>query len=125
MKKSRYNFGVLAKGKLKNKNYIYSGPYPLRIYRSEKIPGIGIDEELSNAIFTLKKNEVSKPIKSKTGYYIIKAISREDDRYADFDAVRDSIKNTIEKEKFIQAMDKEVAVLKKKYNVKIYSNLLE
>ena len=100
-------------------------PPTRRVYIDEDIPGIGKDKEFIKAAFSLKPGEISRPIKTKSGYHIVTLIFKKDDSYTNFEFVRDNIKKFLTKDKFIRLMDTEIADLKKKYNVKTYPELLE
>ena len=95
----KYKFEEIAGNMLNNIKYSYEIKSPLRVYKDEEIPRIGMNREFIKTAFSLKYYEISKPIKTRDGYYIIKLIGKEPDKYADLDAVRGAIKNTLEKEK--------------------------
>ncbi|OGL42730.1 MAG: hypothetical protein A2W05_09860 [Candidatus Schekmanbacteria bacterium RBG_16_38_10] len=121
----KYKFDEIAGKLLNNIKSSSEIKSPLRVYKDEEIPKVGMNREFIETAFSLKFNEISKPIKTRDGYYIIKLIGKEPGKYADLDAVRGAIKNTLEKEKFLKLMDEDVTALKSRYNVKTYPELLK
>ena len=121
----RYEFKEIARSKLSGIKSSYEVKSPSRVYKDEGMPKVGRNKEFIDIAFSLKFWEISKPIKTSDGYYIIKLIGKEPDKYVDLDAVKDTIKNTLERENFLKVMDEEIAALKSKYNVKIYPEMLK
>lgn len=120
-----YKFEEIIRNKLDGIKSSYGIKSPTRVYKDEGMPKIGMNKEFIDTAFSLKFWEISKPVKTIDGYYIIKLIGKEPDKYADLDAVKDTIKNTLERENFLKLMDEEITALKSKYNVKIYPELLK
>lgn len=52
-------------------------------------------KEISEAVATLKNNEISKPIQTKFGWHLIKVIDVRDAQSLPFEAVKESIKNQL------------------------------
>ena len=121
----KYKFEDIA-GKFSTHKFP-SGEYSptVHVYRDENVPGIGKNQEFIKAAFSLKPGEISSPVETKSGYHILTLIFKKDDSYTNLEFVRDTIKKTLMKEKFLGLMDTEIAGLKKKYNVKIYPELVE
>ncbi len=118
-------FEEIIRNKLNGIKSSYGVESPVRVYKDEGISKVGRNKEFIDTAFSLKFFEISKPVKTSDGYYIIKMIGKEPDKYADLDAVRGAIKNTLEKEKFLKLMDEYITALKSKYNVKTYPELLK
>ena len=55
------------------------------------IKGIGSNEEIDDAIFSLKSGEISEPVKSRMGWHIFKVEDRSDERYKSFEEVKGQI----------------------------------
>jgi len=54
-----------------------------------------LPDEIVDAVFKLKKNEVSKPIESTFGWHIVKLIEKKDRKEVKYDEVKNSFKNEI------------------------------
>ena len=54
-----------------------------------------LPDEIVNAVFKLKKNQISKPIKSTFGWHIVKLIEKKDRKEVTYDEVKNSFKNEI------------------------------
>ncbi len=54
-----------------------------------------LPDEIVKAVFNLKKNEISKPIKSTFGWHIVKLIEKKDRKEVTFNEVKNSFKNEI------------------------------
>lgn len=80
-------------------------------------------EEFSNAAFSMKKGEVSEPVKSDYGYHIIKVTGIKEAKEANYEDVKDEVKNA-----YVQAQVSEqgatwLASITEKY--KVENNLTE
>ncbi len=69
----------------------YSGtvPAPIHIVQS------GGQTELEKAAFSLKVGEISQPIRTRWGFYVLRLIEKNDKRVRAFAEVRDEIRNTL------------------------------
>ncbi len=54
-----------------------------------------LPDEIVNTVFNLKKNEISKPIKSTFGWHIVKLIEKKDRKEVTYNEVKNSFKNEI------------------------------
>jgi peptidyl-prolyl cis-trans isomerase C len=78
-------------------------------------------EEVVKTAFSMKVNEISKPIKleKENKYAIIKLVEKKPESYRSLDEVRESIKRQIESEKSRKAWESLIDSLWNKYNVRI------
>ncbi|SHG91788.1 peptidylprolyl isomerase [Tepidibacter thalassicus] len=75
--------------------------------------------EFEKAAFEMKKNEISKPIKTQFGYHIIKVYDKKEETIKPLSEVKDSIFNQILYRKQQIAYFEKIEKLKNKYEVKI------
>ena len=75
--------------------------------------------EFSQAAFALKKGEVSRPVKTAFGFHLIKVTDTKPEKQLDLKEATPRIRSTLENSRRKEAMDREMARLKKKYNVRI------
>ena len=71
------------------KTYSGSVPAPIHIVQS------GGQTELEKAAFALKVGEVSQPIRTRWGFYVLRLIEKNDKRVRSFAEVRDEIRKTL------------------------------
>lgn len=69
-------------------------------------------EDFANIAFILKKGEVSKPIKTKYGWHIIKIDDIRKTEIKEFDDVKDTVKNLLEEDLINNFMLKEISDVK-------------
>ncbi len=87
------------------------------IYKTSK------PENLVKTVFRLKKGAISNPIKiNDSTYYIVKVLDKKDKKVKKFDEVEKLIENSLKQGYQKKAYDKLILSLKKKYEVKVYSN---
>ncbi len=81
--------------------------------------------EYEAALEKLKKSgDISPVVKSQFGYHIIKLVNREKGKIPPFEEIKEELKEIYIKENQRKVFDKLLEDLKKKYNVKIYDELL-
>ena len=73
-----------------------------------------------DAVKSLKKNQITKPIRTPNGFYIVKLNKRVPFKEANVEDIRSQIRTQRRAEAFNQYLDK----IQKKYKVKISSNLI-
>lgn len=71
------------------KTYSGSVPAPIHIVQS------GGQTELEKAAFSLKVGEISQPIRTRWGFYVLRLIEKNDKRVRTFAEVRDEIRKTL------------------------------
>ncbi|MEI7637863.1 MAG: peptidylprolyl isomerase [Syntrophus sp. (in: bacteria)] len=75
--------------------------------------------EFSKAAFSMKKGEISQPVKTPFGFHIIKVTDIQEDKQMDLKESTPSIQSLLEKQRGKDVMEKELDRLKKKYKVSI------
>ncbi len=81
-------------------------------------------KEFADVAFTLKKGEVSAPIKTKFGYHIIEVVEIKEKSTRPLDEVRTSIENKITQEKKSRIFKEYVNGLKKKIKVVLHPDVI-
>jgi hypothetical protein len=79
----------------------------------------GIDEQLRDKIAAIKTVPSIETFEIGGKFWVINATSKEDPKYAEYDQLRDRIKEQLEQEKRVQAFTKDVEKLKGEYGVEI------
>ncbi len=79
-----------------------------------------LPENIEKAIFSLKPGEISKPIESEYGYYIVKLEKKIPAYTPPFNKIKDQVKEAYIREKEKEVLQKILKGLTKKYEVKIY-----
>ena len=103
------NFAALAKKYSKDPGSAQNGG-KLTVTKGQTVP------EFDKTTFELKKNELSKPVKTQYGYHIIQALSDiKPESKTPLAKVEPSIKRDLEKQQKDEAMTKWVADTKKEY----------
>ncbi|NOY38942.1 MAG: hypothetical protein GXO95_01505 [Nitrospirae bacterium] len=81
--------------------------------------------EFEKAVFSMKKGEVSEPVKTQFGYHIIKLTDLKKGEKADYDKVKESLSKKLLTEKRRAAFDSYIEKLKNSYNVEINEDKLK
>ncbi len=76
--------------------------------------------EFEKAAFEMKKDEISKPVKTQFGYHIIKLTDRKEPGISSLEEVKDKLKETILVNKQRKVYMDKVNQLKAKYQVEIF-----
>jgi len=74
-------------------------------------------KEFQDVAFNMKVGEVSKPVRTRFGYHIIKVTDKREDRKKTFDEVKDQIVKSLKNKKFFTERRKLLADLEKKAKV--------
>lgn len=74
-------------------------------------------KEFQDAAFAMKVDEVSKPIRTRFGYHIIKVTDKREDRKKSFDEVKEQIVKSLKNKKFFTERRKLLADLEKNAKV--------
>ena len=82
-------------------------------------------KEFSDVAFTLKKGEVSDPVKTQFGYHIIEVVEIKESGSTPLAEVRTNIENKLIQKKKSQVFQEYIASLKKKSNVVLYPEVIE
>ena len=81
--------------------------------------------EFNKAAFNLNKGEISDPVKTQFGYHIIKAVDRKNSGQKNFADVKEQLKKQLTEEKAEVLIADSKAELNKKFNVKLYEDVLK
>lgn len=75
--------------------------------------------EFNNAVKTLKKGDMSQPVKTEFGYHLIKVTDRKKGKNADISNIKEDIRRVLLQEKQKEILDKYLQDIKKMYKVEI------
>ena len=75
--------------------------------------------EFNNAVKTLKKGDMSQPVKTEFGYHIIKVTDRKKGTIADLSNIKEDIRRVLLQDKQKEILDKYLQDIKKMYKVEI------
>ncbi|MGD0883288.1 MAG: peptidylprolyl isomerase [Thermodesulfovibrionales bacterium] len=80
--------------------------------------------EFEKVAFTLKKGEMSKPVKTQYGYHIIKVTDRKEGTALEFDKIKDLLTQKLTSQKQKELFDSYVNTLKTSYKTEINKELV-
>jgi len=80
--------------------------------------------EFEKVAFTLKKGEISKPVKTQYGYHIIKVTDRKEGAALEFDKIKDLLAQKLTSQKQKELFDSYVNTLKNSYKPEINKELV-
>lgn len=80
-------------------------------------------QELEDAVFSLKKNEIAGPIKSLQGYHIVKAGERKSAGKTSFKDAKDKLKKRLQQERFSQLRKEVLDKQRKQVKIKLLIKL--
>ncbi|MEA3347434.1 MAG: peptidylprolyl isomerase [Pseudomonadota bacterium] len=82
-------------------------------------------KEFADAAFSLKKDEICTPVKTKFGYHIIQVTEIKEESTRPLDEVRTTIENKLTQEKKSQVFKEYVDGLKKKLKIVLHPDVIE
>lgn len=95
------------------------------LYRGGYVKGVGQDADFTNAVFDLNTGEISKPIKSRKGWHIVRVDEKEDEAVKPLMDVEDQIRQKLLTDMKEEYLEKQFQDLEKKYNTKIFEDRIE
>lgn len=96
------------------------------VSRDGYIPGIGRDNDMMRALFSVKAgNAVSEPFKSEKGYHVFFVREKKTERQKDFSEVRQEVYRALRAEKEKEVQKQLLETLKERYDVVIHASELE
>ncbi|MCD4655655.1 peptidylprolyl isomerase [bacterium] len=99
-----------------NLGYLYKGGY---------IRGVGKDVEFETAVFELAENTVSRPLKSRKGWHIVRVDEKEDEAIKSLVEVEDQIRQKLVREKKEQFLEAKFEELQKMYQTQVFKDRLK
>ena len=109
------DFSELAR-RFSDDRYRIKGGYLGEIHRGR------LDREVEDVAFALSKGQVSAPIKTSTGYSVIKVLDRNESRQLAFTEVRDKLRADLQKKKQAENRDNWIKRLKASAKIEILTD---
>jgi len=94
------------------------------LYRGGYVKGVGQDAEFTRAVFELEEGDISKPIKSRKGWHIVRVDEKEEEAVKPLIDVEDQIRQKLLTQMKEEYLEKRFEELEKKYNATIYEDRL-
>ncbi len=82
-----------------------------------------LPKEIEATAFTLKKGEISPPIKTEHGFSIIKLLDKKEARQLTFNEIKNKLKSELEKKRIAQAKKGWITNLKAQAKIEIYIDI--
>lgn len=81
-----------------------------------------LEPEIEKVAFSLKKDEVSKVIKTIYGYYIVKVVEKYSSRQMKFEEVKEKLKKELQEKEIEKKVNKLVKSLKESSKIELFTN---
>ena len=99
-----------------NLGYLYKGGY---------IRGIGKDAEFEAQVFTMKLGQISKPIKSRKGWHIVRVDEKEEESVKPLVEVENQIRQKLIREKKENYLENRFKEMEEKYQTQIFEDRIK
>jgi len=95
------------------------------LYRGGYVKGVGQDAEFTDAVFALNDGEISRPIKSRKGWHIVRVDEKEDEAVKPLVEVEDQIRQKLLSNMKEEFLEKQFQALEKKYEARIFEDRIK